>query len=115
MATAVLGAKLLSMVMLRTSGLEVTPPTVWRTLTATLPAPKVAMSAEVKEVADQAVPLTVAVLLTLAPVLVLVNCTATLAPDVHVPLVVAVAALTSLKLTMSLPAILAAKVGVATV
>ena len=48
MTTDVLGAKEVSMVMLRTVGLETTPPTVWRTLTAMLPMPKVAISAVVK-------------------------------------------------------------------
>ena len=72
---AVGGAKLLSMVMLRATGLEVTPPTVWLTLTDTLPAPKVATSAVVKEAVLQLVPLTVAALVMRPPVLKLVSTT----------------------------------------
>ena len=101
MATAVAGAKLVSMLMLRLPALEVTPETVCRAVTTTLPVlPKAAMSAAVRALVAQVVVETVAVLLTLAPVLLLVSTTLTVAPEVQVPVTVRVPALTSLRLMM---------------
>jgi hypothetical protein len=112
MVMGVAGVKLLSTLMLRPPVGEVTPDKVCLAATVTLPTPKAAISAVVKEAAVQVAPVVVAVLLAVAPALLLNN-TVTTAPDTQVPDTTAVAPVTSLKLTMSLPAILALIAGAA--
>ena len=76
--------------------------------------PKVVISAAVKVGVVQLVPETVAVLVTVAPVVALVKVTVTLlAPEMQVPVAVAVAPVTSDKLMMLLAATLV-MTGVAT-
>jgi hypothetical protein len=112
MVMGVAGVKLLSTLMSRLTMGELTPARVCRAVTVTVPTPKIAMSAVIKEAAVQVAPVVVAVLLTVAPALLLNN-TVTTAPETQVPDTTAVAPVTSLRLTESSPAILALMTGAA--